>query len=151
MSHNVIILYFNLPYFHVSNSALFLQSIFVLSFCIDVALAIAIKNTWALFEKLVLRPGSIIGYKPRANNARVVLNVLAISHSTQPINVSLDRQESSNKVVTRTQEGFIVLVILTFVTKTSHGFHGLSIWCPRWGDETLYILHDFSFMRGIHR
>ena len=38
MPHNMILLYFRLPYFHVSKSALFLQSALVLSFYIDIVL-----------------------------------------------------------------------------------------------------------------
>ena len=41
MPHNMMILYFRLPYFHVSNSALFLHSISVLSSYIDVDLTLS--------------------------------------------------------------------------------------------------------------
>ena len=42
MFYNMTILDFRLPYFHVSNSALFLHSTLVLSFYIDVALTLSI-------------------------------------------------------------------------------------------------------------
>ena len=41
MPHSVIILYYRLPYFHVSNNALFLHSTLVLSFYIDIVLTLS--------------------------------------------------------------------------------------------------------------
>ena len=49
MPHNMIILYFRLLYYHVSNSAQFLHSTFVLSFYIDVVLThICLVTLWLL-------------------------------------------------------------------------------------------------------
>ena len=42
MVHNMKILYFHIPYFHIRNCALFLHSILVLSFYIDVVLTLFI-------------------------------------------------------------------------------------------------------------
>ena len=44
MPHNMIILYFRLPYFHVSNSVWFLYSILVLSIYIDAVLTLFMQS-----------------------------------------------------------------------------------------------------------
>ena len=44
MPHNMIVLYFHLPYFHVSNSGLFLYSTSVLSFYVDIVLKLSLDH-----------------------------------------------------------------------------------------------------------
>ena len=52
MSHNMKILYFHLPFFHVPNSVLFLHSTSVLSCHIDIVLKLSNGLTWPLSNKI---------------------------------------------------------------------------------------------------
>ena len=52
MPYNMMILYFHVTCFHVSNSALFVQSTFVLSFCIGVVLTLFPSLQW-IFRYLI--------------------------------------------------------------------------------------------------